>query len=496
MENSKRAASNTPTKSKLPADTIVVMEKPLKSSKPSKPPSKGDDSPLSTPPKSQSPPFVLPPLLSPTLPAVVEEELHRLQQKSVVVAQSSVEARHEKARLPDAPGVARKMPKSGSKASKAAAAPQAKESLIVKLKYKKRKATDIARILKLGGKPDKEFLRLERERLAKLDPPEEEDSEEDVPRTRTASKAPAKTPAPAPSIPKKRPVEEPRPAEPSAKRIKAPENLDIAKSRGPVEPAFKSPAPSAPSSQKPLLVTPKKGDALKSVAMRKVDSNDGNARTPQATSTSTPASAERPRTNGDSRLPFDAALQLTIKQLDEQALKLKRKMDEILQTKSRGLGNISEAQRILGFCVGLECIIMYMQVFSARERQNHRREFTAWRDGLKLWSFIDSGVRQYPILTALSAQIGAVSKEELGRAYTDMLKTEGRKPDFLEVVAANSMDRDRLWQQAHRTRHALEELGVKSVIGPWTSVGDVTSYAIDVLEKYAKSEKTGWRITA
>jgi hypothetical protein len=487
-ESKKQPPSSTLSKSKVPYDTIVVKSKP-----PAPPAS--TSSPLSTPPNSNSsttPPFVPPRLLSPTLPAIVEEELHRLQLKSAAAAQNTVEARHEKARRPDAPGVARKTPKT-SRASKAPVVTQKKDQLIVKLKYKKRKANDIARILKLEPRPTKEFLRLERERVARQEMPKNEDSEEDIPIAVTISKPPA-----APSVTKKRPSEsiESRTSEPAAKRPKVSDSIEVSRAKAPAEPTFKSPAVSAPPpSQKTLLATPKKGDAMKSVAMRKVDSSDGHARTPQAASTSTPASSEKPRLNGDSRSSVENdSLRATIKNFDDQALKLKRKMDEILQTKTRGFGSITESQKILGLSVGLECIVMYMQSFQAKEKMGKHRQAPAWEGGIKLWEFVDNLARQFPVLNALSSHIGAVCKEELGRAYIEDLRDK-QDSKFLETLAGNEMGRDRLWKQVNRSRHILEPLDVKDTVGPWTSVAECTTYTIKVLEAYARKEKTGWRIS-
>jgi hypothetical protein len=360
----------------------------------------------------------------------------------------------------------------------------------LKLKYKKRRANDIARILKLEPRPSKDFLRLEKERVARLKGGND-DSEEDTPLTVIVSKASSAAP-----ISKKRPSGsfESRTTEPTAKRVKGPDSTDTSKSRPASGPstAAKSPAPSAPP-QKNLLSTPKKPDAMKSVMMRKIDSSDGHARTPQAVSTSTPASAEKPRVNGDSRSSAETEnLRSTVNNLDAQALKLKRKMDEILQTKSQSR-NLNDAQKVLGLSVGLECVVMYMQSFYAKERLSKHRNANAWEGGIKLWEYIDGQTRHFPILNALSAQIGAVCKEELGRAYIETLK-DVQTSKFLEMLATNAMGRDRLWKQANRLRPVLDHLGVKETTGPWMGVEECTTYTINALEKYAKKDKTGWRL--
>jgi len=476
----------------LPIPKVKISE-PGRSSSSNSPKPKTSNS---TPPKSSATnnsPFVLPRLLSPTLPGIVEEELLRIHKKSTAAAQNTVEARHEKARRPDAPGVARKTPKVARKTNVEASKPQSvidhKETLVIKLKYKKRRANDIARILKLESRPTKEFLRLEKDRIARTKL--KDDSDDDSPQATIISRAPNPPP-----VSKKRPSDsfESRTSEPAAKRVKIPDPVEVSKQRPSTVPSgqAKSPIPSAPS-QKSLLATPKKGDAMKSVIMRKIDSNDGHARTPQATSTSTPASVEKPRHNGDSRASMETeVLRSNVTNFDAQALKLKRKMDEILQTKQQKTRELLDSQKIHGLSVGLECVVMYMQSFAAKEKLGKHRSTTAWEGGIKLWEFIDSLTKSFPILNALSVQIGAICKEELGRAYIEALK-DMRTPEFLQNLATNEMTRDRLWKQAQRMRPALDPLGIKEVTGPWTSVEECMVYTISALEKYARRDKTGWR---
>lgn len=481
-EPGKNSVSNSP-KLKIGADTIVVKTKLSISS------------PLSTPPSSSaakgSSPFVLPRLLSPTLPDVVEEELLRLHNKK-----STVASLHEQARKPNAPGVARKAPKPAKKTvaepSKSQPAADSKETLIVKLKYKKRRANDIARILKLESRPTKEFLRLEKERLARLKP--KDDSEDDTP----VASAPSKTIAAAPAA-RKRPSDtsESRPSEPAAKRVKPSSNtIEVVTSRSTTLPASRarSPAPSA-LSQKSLLATPKKGDALKSVAMRKIDSSDGHARTPQAATTSTPASAEKPRANGnpDPRSSADAEnLKSSMNTLDAQALKLKRKMDEILQTKQQKTHELDEKTKIHGLCVALECMVMYMQSFAAKEKQSKHRNANAWEGGIKLWGFVENMTRSYPTLNALAVQIGAICKEELARAYVETMQG-GQSEASLKAMRNNELSKHALWKQSQITRAKIESLGIREVQGPWTTVAECAAYTLTALEKYANKDKTGWK---
>ncbi len=495
-ESGKNSSQNTPSKFKVGSDTIVVKKPP-----------QIDSSPLSPPPKS--PLVSLPPLLSPTLPPIVEDELVRLQQKSAEKAEKSAalntaEARYEKARQPDTPGVARKTvtPKVGHPPKKSQAEPSKPRAsadrintrYIVKLKYKKRRAHEIQRILRLTPRPDKTFLQLEKERLSgnKESLPKAVDTDEDeddILLSKVASK-----PAAAPTVLKKRSSDsvDSRSSEPALKRAKVPDTIDASKPRAPLDPPFKSPALTGPS-QKNLLATPKKGDALKSVTMRRVDSNDGLSRTPQ-TSTSTPASAEKPRVNGDVRSnPDHDRLRADEKRLSDNALKLKRKMDELLKTKGGNREAITDEEKKLGLCYGVESLVTYMNAWVTQEKILKHPSSKNWVDGVRLWEFVDGQAKHYPVLAALCAQVGALFREEINKIYVDMLREKKDSTTFIMDLQANSKGRDRCWYNVHRGRGALAELGIKELMGPWSGASEAMGYAVDVLERYSRKEKLGWK---
>lgn len=514
-DSDKITPPKTPSQKKgLGSDTIVVKPPHLKSNV------AASSSPLSDPPKSTPPPFVLPRLLSPGLPDVVEEELLRLQQKSATL--NTVEARHEKARLPDTPGVARKTPKAKggarvghppkrekAESSKLPTVPEseAKKSLIIKIPYKKRNAIHIQRILALTQKPRGQMEKLEvgerlaRERSTSAAPLPKDDSEsdEDVPLSKSRS---TKTPAAAPATTnKKRPSDSSDRNEPAPKRSKLPE-IDVAKVSTPITPAFKSPALSAPASAQKSLATPKKGDAMKSVVMRRVDSNDGLARTPQTTSISTPASAEKPRPNGIEQRPNP---ELDKQRADEakfypMGTMLKRKMDSIISPKNRDPStSVSDSERKAGLCIGVESLMAYMLAFHARDRIAHLRSNPpdpgSWDGFLKLQAFLEHATRPYVELHALIEQMGAVAREMLNRVFMEHLAVA--KKETLEKCARetreNSRLRDTAWMGVKRNEKALRELGVKKEgLGPWSSVQDAVGLAGNVLGAYCAKEKLEW----
>jgi hypothetical protein len=481
-DSGKNSLQNTPSRLKIGSDTIVVKN-----------PHPPSSSPLSEPPRS--PPFVMPPLLSPTLPEIVEKALDRLKQKKDTKEPSSlnsVEARHEKVRRPETPGVARKTTASkvGHPPKKTHAEP-IKVSMVVKLKYKKRRANDVQRILGIRPRPTKEFTRLENERLAALKKSafkdDDESSDDDIPLSKiTVGKQNA---APA----KKRPsdVNESPSSEPAPKRIKAPDTINVSKSRVTLEPPFKSPGLNTPS-HKDLLATPKKGDAMKSVAMRKVDSNDGLARTPQTAATSTPASAEKPRLNGDIRpSPENEKLRADQKKAHEVALSLKRKMDGILKVKSGpDRSGVTEADRKLGCSIGCESLATYMNAFYIGDKLAKHRQVQVWHGALGLVTFLDRETRMYPALSALKSQLGAVICQELSKAFMELPDPKEKYDDWRQ----NGKRESGLWLEVHRNRKAMQDgCGATETLGPWSTVPEVVDFTMKALDGYAKTENTGWK---
>jgi len=57
----------------------------------------------------------------------------------------------------------------------------------------------------------------------------------------------------------------------------------------------------------------------------------------------------------------------------------------------------------------------------------------------------------------------------------------------------NQRGREKCWSNVGRGRGALQELGVREVLGPWSTAGEALTYVCDVLEKYSRREKMGWK---
>lgn len=467
-------------------DTIVV--------KTSRPRDSASSSSRPLPSKSSDglPPFHLPRLLSPDLPDIVEAELLRLKEKASN-SLNTVEARHEKVRQPGALGVAQKTqrPKVGHPPKKIRLeTPKIKiqddeiKSAIVKIRYKKRLAKQIQRILALPSKSIKKREvedRIRERSGSAVSPAGDTSSSEDMPiAVRRSANAPAGTTG------QKRPSALSDTKPPASKRLKSSEVADVAKTSTPVTPIFKSPAPGGSKERAPI-VTPKKGDAMKSVTMRKVDSSEGHAHTPQSGNISAPASAEKSRISG---LAPQVVSQELARASQEHSkffplgTTLKRKMDATLKNT-----DATENERKIGIMNGIEALLCYMLAFHASDKtskfRNQAPQQENWAQFFPLWTFMEKKTPQYPELHALVEQLGAVSREQLNKASIEQPK---EKRDWDKTVS-NLKERDRLWLLCKSNEQLILSLGVTSTLGPWSSVSEAVGFGIATLTCY--SEKQG-----
>jgi hypothetical protein len=174
-------------------------------------------------------------------------------------------------------------------------------------------------------------------------------------------------------------------------------------------------------------------------------------------------------------------------------------MDEYLKTKGGNREAITEREKKLGVCAGLECLVTYMNSWAIARRQGTNDKL--WIDGVRLWEFVEREARVYPVLSVLSANIGGLMKEECARIFARMVEerrhSDGDKEkdgeDAVKGSVINQRGREKCWSNVGRGRAALQELGVREVLGPWSTAGEALTYVCDVLEKYSRREKMGWK---
>lgn len=460
---------------------------------------------IKTPPKSLSP-LDLPPLLSPTLPEPIMRELARLktQEAKNTGSANSVETRYEKSREPNAPGVAKKTVKSqstmpaprrpdtvysetghhGDKVDQIEKEP----SCIVKLKYKKRQALSIARLLTLpskgtNNKPDKRTKQKTQEE------------------TRDQS---------LPLSDRKRPRGDSNLREPATKRPKASDSLEPADPRTPATPALKSPLlVTSSSAQKRPSDTPKKNEALKAAAMRKLDSKEGNPHTPQPPVTSTPASAE-PAGATTASAPTSAPI-LTVQEreiasyrsahtkLTKVATALKREVDRLLQLKPaykrEGKPPTRDEQHVAAL-KAIECLATYMEAFHAldetRQAEHRPIDGTNWTSLVGLARSFDHLLEVFPKLRALGCGLTALcQREELTASFAATLDTKG-----VEATRHQFKQTHLSWAEFEKLSRRLSNDVATELLtrfGPWASVNGAAKHAMDILAEFAREMKIEWK---
>ncbi|RKF74411.1 hypothetical protein GcM1_239034 [Golovinomyces cichoracearum] len=455
-----------------------------------------------------SPVFIHPPLLSPDLPAIVEEELSRLQKKNNSI--NNVEAKHEKACRADAPSTLKKNPKIGHPPKKtvdsnkidllkkktSSTIPkdpyETKRSFVVKIKYKKRKAKDIERILRMTPKTSSARMRgIGTQRSIDLQEKTVSNNKHDV-----IGKAvkPNSTPVTGSGISKKllfkkRASSNAEALSPPAKRSKT-HSADAVKPQ-PSKEILKSPV-NLILPRNNLPSTPKTSD-IKSIDMHKISSTDStNAQSPNV---STPVPAEK-RTLASSATTFNTNSRSDANKYVSEALFLKRKMDAELKTKDvNARQNLSNHETKVGLCTGIECLLAYYSAFSIKKETRPIDRASSWESTLGLLEFVVRHAEPFLLLQTLAAQLNALVKEELNRNYLEHISViKEASSELLEKMVRNSQSRDRYWTLASRGKDALKKIEfADSIVGPWTSWRDGRDYFLGVLTKYNDREKLGWK---
>ncbi|OBT62037.1 hypothetical protein VE03_08278 [Pseudogymnoascus sp. 23342-1-I1] len=440
-------------------------------------------------------PFRLPELLPRELPPNVEELLAKTKQPTR--KHDTVQARHERSRNPDAPGVARKAPKLSAaekrRASKASDSSPPEITYepprqIVKLKYKKSMSKDIQRILKMKPVPNRAVLEL---------------ADGIVPGKPAVSKvraAEGKRPRPVPD-------EQP---ERSIKRAKVPAKVDSDKAAvSQLLPPFKSPGP-APTAGKKLpsasKVTPKKGDAMKSVAMRRVDSADDNTLTPKTVAASTPASTEKPRQNGgDPKSAEVERCRAANMKYSEMGKTLKRKRDVYIHSKENQLATLAGAESLLAYLVAFDAFdTMYRKAGRPNTGDN-------WLSLFPLLQANHDLGKLHLHLDIVILLIGGVASNALMAVHNLRFakETPSNSPDYLrfrDAMSENIRRNAEFWTQyqmaceelAAREPEAVREGGgmafVRTAGGQALPVKTVKVEAARMLRDYVKRHKLEWEM--
>ncbi|KAK7755661.1 hypothetical protein SLS62_002272 [Diatrype stigma] len=412
-----------------------------------------DDREPSPSPKKRKVPLKIPPLLSPTLPAIVMEELAKIKKtpSSKEPSQKSLQA----AGSPQPP--AQKTVKSSKREEtihveskkelenkkEVVFKKEEPESFIVTLKYKKRIAKTVERLLVLppGGKRKADGLKRE-ERSAR----ERSDS-----------------------------------IEPGAARKRPRTGTEI----HPTEAAKRPRTSEVPQPSTPL---PKQASAMARVA-----SSSSLAGTPGAANDLTPSTQQAPEAK---RVPVDLEqvrkLQLKVQSFRELGTRLKHERDRIM----RNAGPIPDEKHHTAMGAGTQSLLAYMLSFKleadCRDLEQKARFPKPWKDMIPLIRAIKSDCRSNGQMTALLVRIQGICLVYLARA----LWSYPNQPEAAKDLLQNSKDQQETWRLAEKTRRGLGVYDGSSNandggpvgklmdrLGPWSSPEEAIPVAIEILRK-------------
>lgn len=403
--------------------------------------------PEGAPPKKQKSPVKIPPLLSPTLPPIVEEALARRQLTPSKGDSSQVSSQE------NSPGSAKKpRPQAERPVEKEDVSPPTR---IVVLKYRKKLAKRVERLLALQPASQKEKLKKER----------------------SMSVEPAAPPA------KKRPLAAEVATESSAsKRVRTSDTAAYSK-------------PLAPS-------TPSKS----AIAMSRAASGTSQAQTPGDSTRLTPSAADRPSTSHDGSDLLSGSKAATLRQRHAEfsrlGTKLKHDRDDIVRGRREGAkidanGQVqltaADEKRVVALT--LEMVLAYMVAFKSlsQARQTERKPWdpVPWEQLQPHLQELKHRSRPVRALQSLTLQLNAVCLEELCLAYANQEQALGSKAASSFIQA--SRRRYDAWQAAHDILPAVKDESLRVEMGPWTSPHEAASAALRTLRRWVERESVEWR---
>ncbi|KAK3683713.1 hypothetical protein B0T22DRAFT_257602 [Podospora appendiculata] len=398
-----------------------------------------------TPQKRPRTIFEIPPLLSPTLPPIVEAELARVKKtptKGDISQRSS--------QLSESPSSARKtriVPEVVDDEE------PSRPSLMVSFKLKKPNAKRAKELLSLPSKSAKNALKKERSISVDETPPPARK------RPRPADEVPAEAVVP--------------------KRSKATAEILGAKS----------------SSGGGGLATPLKPGAT---AMSRVTSSQSQANTPSNSQplTLTPGTGDRRPALIDSaadvaRPRAGSATIEGLKKRHEEYMalgtKLKHTRDNLCKVAPRDEKRITA----LHFEMVLSYMVAFYSLDQARMQDRKVCEIGLWEALLPHLHELKNRVATNRPLRALALQLNALCLEQVTLAFAT-LEPSMAAQHFVKWV---KLDRGRvpMWVDATSLSDAVTDRGLKTLVGPWTKVEDAVVAALAIMRRWAERDGVQWR---
>ncbi|ETS73313.1 hypothetical protein PFICI_14918 [Pestalotiopsis fici W106-1] len=397
----------------------------------------------STPKKSK---YELPPLLSPTLPPVVREAQASAEKDKRLNGLSSQLA--DVASAKKAPAKLDRDDVDGKDAK------EEERTRIVKLKYPKRIAKTISRLLALAPKKKHDTSRREL-----LEPPRKDDR---TGRERSESAEPPST-----ATARKRPRTATDAGDHPSAAIKRPRTSDVVQ-------------PSTPSKH--------------SIAMQRVASSSSQAGTPGTTNNLTPAAPVPDRRSASVDPERTGKLRDKHALLSSLGTKLKHQRDRIIKPNGIISSNPTQCDRHALMATDLQSLVAYMAAFQAmdelRDIERKIRDPSLWRSLMPLIRVYRGDCGHSNQLTALITRLHCITLLWQSRSLVALGPDNAKNAREMYQV---TKDQDQMWKQAMEARKRLDDAhggddgGVVAKLidqlGPWSTSEDVVSITIKILRK-------------
>ncbi|PHH65161.1 hypothetical protein CDD81_3292 [Ophiocordyceps australis] len=280
--------------------------------------------------------------------------------------------------------------------------------------------------------------------------------------------------------------------------------------------ASKRPRTSDLSSLSRVAATPST-PSKKSTAMSRVSSSNSLAQTPGEHVTSTPAALAAPdrRANGQDSGAATKGEKADVQSLTEleerltaKAKSLKRNGDSMLRDFRNSHINNAKGKPVehkvkLGYVLSMESIIAFFMAFQTddkiRSAGNKLWDHWKWQSLFPLIEHMlqevsREGLHNSQPLYALLLILHARCHDELLKCYGQYDQKSLKQNDIapIDQVLSRVRRRARLWTVAHDAVASIDNADLRADMTPWASLDDVTEASLKVLRRWCAEERVDW----
>lgn len=272
--------------------------------------------------------------------------------------------------------------------------------------------------------------------------------------------------------------------------------------------SVKRPRTSSMSQPNRLPPPPSTPSKRGTTAMSRVSSSNSQVHTPGDVASATPAplaSAERPVNGNDgsrqAKLEDAAAQEREHQRFSNLGRHLKHNGDIVMKKAAAQAANGSremDSSYKLGYVLSVESILAFMTGFQAlnmnRNLLGKVRDSKGWESLFPLLEFLQrafrADLRRYRILYTLILMLHAVTVEEVIKCYTTYDNPSNHVT--LQALIQHERNRTRLWQLVRDANAAIETDYLCANITPWSTIDDISASVLRVLRRWCEDENVKW----